>query len=355
MKPKVHFYIVSVLIHLLMLTLFIDYKSESNIDKNRKKIRSIILKKDIAKNRSEENKEKKKEDDVLKKDVVDIAKPINPIKPDDPKYLAKYDSKVKKQTKVEKTNPQKNELSETHPQKVSLKNKVNLKDEKTPSQNGALTNSEKIADNKKMDEIKKKMDELGVKEIVSKKENKENMKNINDNIKNIDNSSQVKNFDSSNNNLVNNPLRFSDLEFSKMIKGSNDFLKDVEDGDITSLDTLAYEYSDYFLKMKSQLSKEWNPSRIYQIHDPYRKIYGVKDRYTILKVTINKDGNLDHLSIRQSSGLPFLDKEAMRAFEKAQPFKVVPQPLVAKTGNFTILFGFYVDNPDSPQIFYINR
>ncbi|MBN2694932.1 energy transducer TonB [bacterium] len=350
MRTKIYFYILSILIHIFILIFFVDFKLDINLDKKIKKTRSIVLKKnsfpkkEIAKEKKKD-KEDKKEDDILKKDVVDISKPINEIKPDDPKYLAKYDSKVKKQTKVKKFTPSKNSVQiSTNSQQTAIKKNITVQKQSA---------EEKIVENqKKMKEIKKKMDELGVKEILSKKESQEKQKTKNsvENSLNLPNSSKINPLSNQ-----NNPLKFSDFEFSKMVRASNDYLKDVDEGDITSLDTLAYEHSDYFIKMKTQLSKEWNPAGVYQIHDPYRKIYGVKDRYTVLKVTINKDGNLDHISIRESSGLTFLDKEAIRAFEKAQPFKIVPSPLVAKTGSFTILFGFYVDNPDSPQIFYLKR
>ena len=61
--------------------------------------------------------------------------------------------------------------------------------------------------------------------------------------------------------------------------------------------------------------------------DPTGTMYGGRDRVTVLSVTLDREGNLEDVVVERSSGLDFLDIEAVKAFEKAQPF---PHPPVRR-------------------------
>jgi TonB family protein len=318
--------ILSLLLHTLIIFLFLpDKQINKKIVKNTKRF-SIKLKK----KKKTVKKEKKKEKDIKNKQIVDIAKPNINKEPDKAKYLAKYDSKTKKETKAVRAQNieplQKNKKVEVKAQNIEpiQKNKkVEVK----------AQNIEPIQKNKKV-EVKAQ----NIEPIQKNKKVEVKAQNIEPIQKQA--SKEVK-------------LNFSYLQFSNMLNSaSNDYLKDVKEGDYTDLNTLAYEYTGYFMKIKNKVSKTWNPAGAYEKYDPFRKIYGIKDRYTILLITIDKKGYLKNIKIQKSSGLSFLDNEAIGAFEKAQPYNIVPDGLLKGKEDFTIQFGFYVDNPSSPRVFY---
>ncbi|MBM4387786.1 MAG: energy transducer TonB, partial [Deltaproteobacteria bacterium] len=86
--------------------------------------------------------------------------------------------------------------------------------------------------------------------------------------------------------------------------------------------------------------------------DPYGKIYGFKDRLTILRVTIDSDGNLKRLETVKECGLDFLDIEAVKAFKEAQPFHNPPKGLLDEHGLITFNFGFLFEISSSRFKFF---
>jgi len=316
-KSKILIYTsVSIILHISIILLFINTEKKVKQIKKSKKF-SIKLKKQKKKIKLK----KKKKLDLKNKQIVDIQKPKIEREPDKAKYLAKHDNKTKKEKKAKKKN------------KI-IKKVVNKKDTPIPKK-------KKVSINKHKKKLKKQKKKVENKKIENKLPIKKKAGLVQKQKKQEAKAKDIK-------------LNISDLQFSKMLKSaSNDYLKDVKDGDYTDLNTLAYEYSGYFIKIKNKVSKTWNPAAAYQKNDPYRKIYGIKDRYTILLITINKDGELKKIRIQKSSGLSFLDQEAILAFEKGAPYKIVPTGLLDGKEDFTIQFGFYVDNPSSPRIFYL--
>lgn len=318
--------------------MFFSKSSTNTIDltKKFKKKYSVLLNKKIQKEKvKEEKKEITKEEEDKKeenKQIVDISKPNKEIKPKDAKFYSKYDSKVKKETKAKKKLNVITENISDNENEIALKQKNEIKQKELKE-----TENEKKEINiehNKTDNTKENIQKTGYKESENNKTSKENNNNRNKPIN----------------------LNFSDYEFSKIMNSvSNDYLDGIEETDLTALNTMSYEYADYFNKLKLKVAKEWKPSIAYDINDPFRKIYGIKDRYTVLRVIIDQDGFLKSIKVHQSCGLSFLDKEAIEAFEKAQPYKTVPKGLLKDKDVFSILFGFYVDNPDSPQVFYINK
>jgi TonB family protein len=64
---------------------------------------------------------------------------------------------------------------------------------------------------------------------------------------------------------------------------------------------------------------------------------------TVLAITLRPDGSLADSFVQKSSGFDELDQEAMKAFEKAQPFSNPPAALV-ENGAIRFTFGFTVTN-----------
>lgn len=123
---------------------------------------------------------------------------------------------------------------------------------------------------------------------------------------------------------------------------SNDFLKDIETSNETLLNTNKFVYAAYFNKLKQAISQHWTPAYVLMINDPGGHLYGKKDRYTKLIVKINKNGTLRTASVETSSGIDFLDREAINAFKMASPFQNPPDVLLNKEGVLEIHFGFMV-------------
>lgn len=123
--------------------------------------------------------------------------------------------------------------------------------------------------------------------------------------------------------------------------GSNDYLPDVDDeGDTNLLNTRKFRYWDYFQRVKDRVSQEWEPGRIWRERDPTGQRYGVKNRLTIVRVTLDPEGALKQLRVAKESGLEFLDDEARRAFAAASPFPNPPQGLRNDRGEIEFQFGF---------------
>ncbi len=306
--------VVSLLLHSFLLFFFLP--SQKTIKKKLKPHRKLSIK--LKRKKKIVKKIKKKEIDLKNKQIVDIAKPDIEKEPNKAKFLAKYNNKTKKETKAKKKNKIIKKTVDKKDsiilEKIKIKKIKNLQKQKEPQKKEIAKHKPKID----------KKSKANLKENIVKKPQKE-----------------VK-------------LKFSDLQFSEMLNSaSNDYLKDTKEGDYTSLNTLAYEYTGYFMKIKNRVSQNWNPAAAYQKYDPYRKLYGIKDRYTVLLITIDKKGYLKKIKIQKSCGLAFLDKEAISAFEKGQPYNIVPKGLLKGKEYFTIQFGFYVDNPSSPRVFYL--
>ena len=142
------------------------------------------------------------------------------------------------------------------------------------------------------------------------------------------------------------------LEHLDMVTGapSNDYIKDVPKGEETLLNSKEFRYATFFNRVKRGVSDHWNPGEVYLRHDPYGNIYGVKDRYTVLNVVLNSEGGLSDVSVAHSSGVGFLDDEAVHAFQLASPFPNPPQGLLENDGLIRFQFGFFFEIGDRPKI-----
>lgn len=122
--------------------------------------------------------------------------------------------------------------------------------------------------------------------------------------------------------------------------GSMDYLKDVDDGDATALNSKKWKHAPFFNRVKRQVADEWHPDLVYVRHDPNGNVYGVKDRVTVLRIHLTPDGKLAAWTVLQSSGVDFLDDEAIDAFKKAAPFVNPPKDLVEGDGQIHFNFAF---------------
>ncbi len=138
--------------------------------------------------------------------------------------------------------------------------------------------------------------------------------------------------------------------------GSDDVFVGVEDeGDVTLVNSRSFKFWDFFDRIKGQVRSEWDPGPVYRSRDPDGKIYGRRDRYTILGVVLDGSGALAQLEVVHRSGLDFLDEEAVRAFQAAAPFPNPPTGLIDEGGRIVFRFGFMLEFGSSSGSFFWQR
>lgn len=128
-------------------------------------------------------------------------------------------------------------------------------------------------------------------------------------------------------------------------------LEDVEEGDRTALNAVEWRHAPFFNRVQTQVEQFWRPGDEYAEHDPTGHIYGYRDRETILKVVLNRDGTLRSTYVIEESGAGFLDDEAREAIEQAAPFPRPPRGLIdPETQIVSFRFSFTVQVNESPVI-----
>lgn len=122
-----------------------------------------------------------------------------------------------------------------------------------------------------------------------------------------------------------------------------DHLDGVEEGEGTFLNTRSWKYATYFNRIKQAVAATWDPATPLEARDPDRTMFGYKDRFTLLGVTLDDTGHVKNLVIEQTSGVDFLDRAAMTAFRDAQPFVNPPRGIVDGNGEIRFSFGFFLE------------
>ncbi len=88
------------------------------------------------------------------------------------------------------------------------------------------------------------------------------------------------------------------------------------EGEPIPLDTKDSRYTDYFDKIRRRIKENW----IYPREAGERGIGG----QLVIEFAIRKDGRLQVVELKRSSGVPILDEYALNALKLAQPFPPVP-------------------------------
>ncbi|MCC6807221.1 MAG: TonB family protein [Deltaproteobacteria bacterium] len=124
---------------------------------------------------------------------------------------------------------------------------------------------------------------------------------------------------------------------------ANDFLPDdIADGEGTFLNSREFKFAPFFNRLKQSVSQHWKPLNEFRRRDPSGNIYGYQSRVTIVSVRLNESGEVTNVEVARSSGVDFLDKEAISAFKRAQPFPNPPKQLM-KDGQTEFTFGFHIE------------
>ncbi len=122
-----------------------------------------------------------------------------------------------------------------------------------------------------------------------------------------------------------------------------DRLEGVEEGDTTSLNTREWKYATYFNRIKQAVASAWDPQAALDQRDPQRTSFAYKDRITLVSVVLDPEGGLKGVTVQKTSGVDFIDRTALEAFRKAQPFVNPPRGIVDGNGEIKFTFGFYLE------------
>jgi len=228
--------------------------------------------------------------------VVEIAPPEEQRKPDNPDYLAEYDSSVKEQTRARETS--------AFADRVSSKPSGLLGQKSAQSQTREQTKPQK----------------------------QESPRIIK----------------SDNGLLAKKPKENPEQKFLPSWKGdgmvggmpSNDYLRNVQIDNETKLNAAEGAHATFFVRVKKAIARRWDPNKAIRRNDPTGHLLGTQDRTTQVSATIDKEGRLLAIKVIRESGIYFLDDEALNAFKGAAPFSNPPKALFAHNDTFEFPFGF---------------
>ncbi len=106
------------------------------------------------------------------------------------------------------------------------------------------------------------------------------------------------------------------------------------EGDPVPLDTTDPRYTDYFEQIRRRIRENW----IYPREAGERGIGG----QLLIEFGIRKDGWLQFVDLRRSSGIPVLDQYALNALKLAQPFPPVPDSVTKSTLGIAGIFTYQI-------------
>lgn len=124
---------------------------------------------------------------------------------------------------------------------------------------------------------------------------------------------------------------------------TSDYLKDMQQGAQTLLNTKEYAYYSFFQRVRKQLEQYWEPGlfeRLKAMADRGRHLATDQEHSTKLTVIMNKEGTITRIQVDGTSGLMDVDQAAIDAFNKAGPFPNPPHGLVEADGTVRIEWEF---------------
>jgi TonB family protein len=128
---------------------------------------------------------------------------------------------------------------------------------------------------------------------------------------------------------------------------TTDYVKNVDQGLETLLNTKEFKYYTYFNRIRRQLSQHWEPNvrdRLSKMFRQGRSIASDVDKVTKLLITLNAEGQLVKVQILSDSGVNDLDEAAVDAFRSAAPFPNPPMGIVDADGTVKIRWDFVLES-----------
>jgi TonB family protein len=128
---------------------------------------------------------------------------------------------------------------------------------------------------------------------------------------------------------------------------SNDYLKDIETGNETVLNSREFKYFTYYSRIRRQLSQHWEPKvkeKMSRMFKQGRKIASDQDHITKLLIFLNERGQLVKVQVLGESGVRDLDDAATDAFRSAAPFPNPPRGIIEADGMVKIRWDFVLES-----------
>lgn len=128
---------------------------------------------------------------------------------------------------------------------------------------------------------------------------------------------------------------------------SNDYLKNVDAGADTMLNTREFRYYTYYARIRRQLSQYWEPKvreKLTKMFKQGRRIASEHDHITKLLIVLNDRGVLVKVQVLNESGVVDLDEAATEAFQAAAPFPNPPKGIVEGDGTVKIRWDFVLES-----------
>jgi len=125
---------------------------------------------------------------------------------------------------------------------------------------------------------------------------------------------------------------------------SMDYIQGVREGEGTFLNTKEFKYATFIHRVSDAVYPYWDTylHTEYRRRDPTRRIYGLKDRATVVHLEIGLNGQVSGVQVQESSGVSFLDDVIVRAIEVAQPFPNPPEAMADEDGVIRLSYRFVV-------------
>lgn len=286
-----------ILISLVMHLMFVGITFLSRLTPERPhptvEIQLIEPKKSVAK------KFKKPVQVPVQQVVEQDEKPLNDETPENTKFLSAHNQKVLKETVAAHRGEFKNLKQQQKPGEKAVEKKVTSQDKKSFNPLSDLNDQFKT----------KQLEEIG-----KNYEDREKPKNVT-----------------------------SGGDTSQ----SQDYLKNVDQGLETLLNTKEYKYYTYFNRIRRQLSQHWEPKvreKLSKMFRQGRSIASDDDKITKLLIVLNTTGQLVKVQILSDSGVNDLDDAAVEAFRSAAPFPNPPRGIVEDDGTVKIRWDFVLES-----------
>jgi protein TonB len=128
---------------------------------------------------------------------------------------------------------------------------------------------------------------------------------------------------------------------------SNDYVKDVDQGLETMLNTREFKYYSYYSRIRRQLAQHWEG----RVREKLSKMFkegrapatANQDRITKLMIVLNVRGTLVRVQVLSESGVSDLDDAATEAFRQAAPFPNPPKGIIEGDGTVKIRWDFVLE------------
>jgi TonB family protein len=270
------------------------------------------------------------EDTELKGQIVSVRQPPKPqAPPKEARYLSQHNTQVKKEVKARPNRVRPDtRLGAASPHKASKLQSP----ESTSLKESATTKSQKQKElaAKRLKKTQKKRGDLSSQTSLARNSRSRAL------LPSLDKQSTMDN-----------------LQTLTGAAASDDWLPNVKEyGAQTLLNSRRFQHWDFFNTVKKRVRKHWSPARVYRRRDPTGKVYGIKDRLTVVEVTLNEKGFVTNLTTVKDSGVDFLDHEARRALRRAGPFTNPPEALINKHRAVRFQFGFLFEISSSRFKFF---